>query len=386
MIAGRAAALGRLLLARGDAGAAAGLLVRSLELRASDAVAVDLGRAHLDVGEFAAAAAAFAAASGPRARLGSIDVQLRIEPGTDVAAVAAVVAELRVELEQNADQVGLTEALLTTAYLDVARGDAASLTRNLDEALRFARRAGQSRAEGWILFLLCGACWYGPLPVAEGIARCERIRDEASGRPTVEASALQSLGVLKAMNGQFDEARDLVAASRAIRRDIGQLVGAAASAIDEGIVELFAGDREAAVLTLCEGTAELERLGEKGYYSTAAALLAEALQALGEKDEARRLVRAVEQAAAPDDVVSQVGRRAVEARLLAATDVATATALARETTILAGETDFPLLRAQAWAALADVLGDETVRQTARLQLEPKGCAREAIENWTSRRL
>ena len=97
-------------------------------------------------------------------------------------------------------------------------------------------------------------------------------------------------------------------------------------------------------------------------------------------------MRAVEQAAAPDDVVSQVGWRAVEARLLAATDPATATALAREATILAGETDFPLLRAQAWAALADVLGDETVRQTARLQLEPKGCAREAIENWTSRRL
>ena len=63
-------------------------------------------------------------------------------------------------------------------------------------ARRFARRSGQSRAEGWILFLLCGACWYGPLTVADGIARCERIRDEASGRPTVEASALQSLGVL----------------------------------------------------------------------------------------------------------------------------------------------------------------------------------------------
>ncbi|HTR34214.1 MAG TPA: BTAD domain-containing putative transcriptional regulator, partial [Gaiellaceae bacterium] len=381
-VATRAGALGRELLARGDAAAAASLLDRARALApADDTLAVDLGRAQLDVGDFAAARTAFASASGPRARLGLLDVRLRTDPATDLAQAAAEIAAARSELEQSGDDVGVTEALLATAYLDVVRGDAAALTANLDAALASARRAGQTRAEGWILFLLCGACWYGPLPVAEGIARCEQILVEQADRPALEASALQSLAVLHAMNGSFEQARRLVAASRAIRRDVGQLVGAAASAIDEGIVELLAGDLPAAARTLGDGAEELERLGEKAYYSTAAALLAQTLAALGERDEALGFARAAAAAAAPDDVATQVGWRAAEARLVGSDD---GERLAREAITVAEGTDFLLLRAEAWAALADALGDEDARATARAQLERKGCAPTAVANWTAR--
>jgi hypothetical protein len=366
-----------MLLGRGDAAAAAALLARAHELAGDDAVAADLGRAQLDVGDFAAAERAFAAGAGARARLGLVDVRLRVEPSPDVAAAATEIAEARTELEQAEDEVGVTEALLATAYLAVVRGDAAALGSALEEALALARRAGRSRAETWILFLLCGACWYGPLPVPDGLERCERILAEGDGRPGVEAAALQSLAVLHALDGAFAKARRRVAESRTLRRELGQVVGAAASAIDEGIVELLAGDAAAAARTLREGTAELERLGEQGYFSTAAALLGEALVSLGELDEAQHVARSAAEAAAADDVVSQVGWRAVLARA----GGADAELLAREAVALADATDFLLLRAEAWAALADATGDASARERARAVLEGKRCAPAAIANW-----
>ncbi|HEX3807861.1 MAG TPA: hypothetical protein VHV52_13885, partial [Gaiellaceae bacterium] len=377
-IAARGTALGRMLLARGDAADAAALLARAHELTGDDATAVDLGRAQLDVGDFAAAERAFAAAEGPRARLGLVDVRFRVEPSADLAAAAAEIAAVRTELERAHDDTGLTEALLAAAYLAVVRGDAAALAAALEEALAVARRAGRSRAETWILFLLCSACWYGPLPVPDGLERCELILAEGAGRPGVEAAALQSLAVLHALDGAFGKARRRVAESRGLRRELGQRIGAAASAIDDGIVELLAGDPAAAARTLREGTAELERLGEQAYFSTAATLLGEALVSLGELDEAQRVAHAAADAAADDDVASQVGWRAVLARC----GGADAEPLAREAVARADATDFLLLRAEAWAALADATGDERARERAHSALAEKRCAPAAIAHWT----
>jgi DNA-binding SARP family transcriptional activator len=380
----RTAALGRLLLARGDAAAATSLLERARTLATDDgSIAIDLGRAQLDVGDFAAAERSFACVDHPRARLGLIDVRLRVEPGANLAAAAAEIAAARAQLEPG-DDVGLTEALLAEAYLDVARGHATPLAEHLDAALEVARRTGRTRAESEILFLLCGAAWYGPLPIDEAVARCERVLADAVGRPTVAAAALQSLGVLAAMAGSSDAARRLVGESRAIRRDVGQLVGAAASAIDEGMVELLAGDPAAAVRTLQDGGTVLEELGEKGYYSTVAAYQAQALISLGEFDEAHRLALVTAGVAAPDDIVSQVVWRGVVARLLTRSDRVAAEALARQALALAEGTDFVLVRADALAMVADVIGDESHRQAARQVLERKGCAPAAIEAWTAR--
>lgn len=382
----RTTALGRLLLARGDAGAATSLLERARTIAPEDAsIAIDLGRAHLDVGDFAAAERAFTDVDNPRARLGLVDVRLRVETGANLAAAAVEIAAARAQLDPN-DDVGLTEALLAEAYLDVARGHATPLAEHLDAALEVTRRTGQTRAESWILFLLCGAAWYGPLPIEEAVGRCERVLADAVGRPTVEAAALQSLGVLAAMAGSFTQARRLVGESRSIRRDVGQLVGAAASAIDEGTIELLAGDPRAAVRTLRDGATALEELGEKGYYSTVAAYQAQALLSLGEFDEAHRLALVTAGVAAPDDIVSQVVWRGVVARLLTRSDMVAAEALARQALALAEGTDFALIRADAWAMVADVTSDEAHRATARDILAQKGCAPAAIDAWTARKI
>jgi len=394
-LAARSASLGRALLERGDAGTAAVLLARARDLNAGDPrIAVDLGRAHFDIGDFAAAEQAFAAATdGPanhRARLGLLEVTMRTDPDFDLDAARAEIDDARTALEREGDADGIAEAWLAGAYLALVRGSAAELAEMLEPALAHARRSGHSRAETWILFLVCAVCWYGPLRVADGIHRCEQVLADARGRPNVEAAALQALAVLRAMSGELEEARRLVASSRAIRRDLGQLIGAAASAIDEGIVELLAGNDAAAELALREGYEELEQLGEKGYFSTLATLLAEAVAGQGRIDEAREIAGAAADASSTDDVVSQVGWRTTEARgLAAAGEHDDAEQVAREAAALADATDFLLLRAQAWTAVADVCGTrgesasaDTARATAVSLLERKGCASRAVAAWT----
>ena len=389
-LAARAAALGRVLLGRGDAAAAVALLARAWELDPRDPdVSVELGRAQLDVGDFAAAEAAFVAAEGSatahRAQLGRLEVSLRVDPTSDLEAAQRTIDALYESFERDGDSAGRAEALAARAYVQLARGRAGELDETLGAALRHARASGDHQAETSLLFLYCSVCWYGPLPIEQGIARCEGVLADAKQRPNVEAAALQALAVLHALSGEFDVARELVGSSRAIRRDVGQLVGVAASAIDEGIVELLAGDFAAAERVLHEGYAALELLGEKGYFSTLATLMAESVAAQGRIGEARELARAAASAASADDIASQVGWRATEARALAA-EGATAEAerVAREATALAETTDFFLLRAEAWTALADVLGERgaEARRTAAGVLEAKGCAPAVIAVWT----
>ena len=371
-LADRAGTLAHTLLAQGDAYAARSLLERVLELDPDRALArIELGRARYDAGDLAAADGAWSLAGDERARVGRIEVRLHTDPECDLEAAGAEIDELIVALRKRGDDDGTVEALLARAYVSLTRGRIAELDATLDDALALAKN--RSRAEAEMLFLVCGASWYGPLPVSEGIRRCEMVLAGARERPIVEAAALQALGVLRAMAGEADLARETVAASRQIRRDIGQDLGAAASAIDAGLVELLAGEYAAAEAVLRAGYEELERLGEKGYFSTLAALLAEAVEAQGRADAARTLARASAAAAAPDDVASHVSWRVAEARALARLGQS-GEALAREAVEIAERTDFTLLRADAWAALGEI-------ETAAEILALKGLSKPAIDAW-----
>ncbi len=393
-LAVRTAALGRVFLEEGDAAAAARLLARALELGHDDPrILVELGRAHFDAGEFAAADAAFAAAeggpAGERAAIGRIEVHLHTDPAADLEVAAAQIDEARAALEERGDDDGLAEAWFASAYVSLVRARAAELAAVLERAVEHVRRTGRRRAEMWLLLLLCATTWYGPMPLPDAVDRCEELLAEADGRPALEAAALQSLGVLHAMGGDAPRARELVERSRAIRRELGQLVGAAGSAIDAGIVELLAGDFVGAERVLREGYDELERLGEVGHFSTVAGFLAEAVAGQGRFEEARALAASAAEAAADADVASQIGWRSTEARVLAAEgNHAEAERVALEATRYAELTDFAVTSAQAWAALADVRlaagdgpGATAARAKAAALLEEKGCAPSAVRAW-----
>jgi ATP/maltotriose-dependent transcriptional regulator MalT len=85
----------------------------------------------------------------------------------------------------------------------------------------------------------------------------------------------------------------------------------------EAVVELEAGDAAAAETIAREGYEGLEQLGERGFRSTVACFLAEALYAQGRLDEAEQFAVEAGELATADDFVSQNRSRAVQAKVLA---------------------------------------------------------------------
>jgi ATP/maltotriose-dependent transcriptional regulator MalT len=101
---------------------------------------------------------------------------------------------------------------------------------------------------------------------------------------------------------------------------------------------------------------ELEEMGERGVSSTAAALLAHALCARGEYEQAASALDMSEQLTHPDDRLNRVLIPSGRARLLAARgDIEGALALTREALAVAAELDVPETHAEALIALAEVL-------------------------------
>jgi ATP/maltotriose-dependent transcriptional regulator MalT len=108
--------------------------------------------------------------------------------------------------------------------------------------------------------------------------------------------------------------------------------------------------------TLREGYEILTEVGEFGYRAPVASNLAAVLARQGHVDEAERLVADVVETSTSDDLDPQVRWRAVQGLVLAARgEHAEAERLAREAVELAERTDYLLLRAEAFSALADVL-------------------------------
>jgi tetratricopeptide (TPR) repeat protein len=190
----------------------------------------------------------------------------------------------------------------------------------------------------------------------EGRRQCEQILAESRGRLLVEAAGRAGIALADAAQGRFEDARGQIAASRSIYKDLGQRPDYGGTSHLEGEIELLAGDAEAAERVLREGFELLESIGVTGYLSTVAACLAEAIYRQKRYEEAERFSEVSEQAAAPGDLVSQVGWRSTRASVLAQRGEAEkAEDLAREAVDIARRTDHLNLHASALLALADVL-------------------------------
>src|SRR5207237_10185510 len=123
-----------------------------------------------------------------------------------------------------------------------------------------------------------------------------------------------------------------------------------------GMVELLAGDLEAAERIFRSGYETLVSLGEKLNLSSIAVSLAETLYLQGRVEEAEALTVVSEEATSPEDVWAQVAWRSARAKILARRgDIDGAERLAREAVELIAETDGLSLRADALISLAQVL-------------------------------
>src|SRR5262249_8902042 len=129
-------------------------------------------------------------------------------------------------------------------------------------------------------------------------------------------------------------------------------------------IAMLAGDPAAAETHLRLQYESLDRMGEKGYLATTAALLAKAIMAQGQNryDEAARLITISQQASAGEDLSAQIIGQGLSARIHAhrghhaqAVELATpAVALAAQTDLLSQHADTLLDLAHVHAAAGHV--------------------------------
>jgi tetratricopeptide (TPR) repeat protein len=234
----------------------------------------------------------------------------------------------------------------------------AARSESLERAIVDARQLQNEGQLRVLEALYAQALYYGPTPVPDAVRKCIELLAEAPGAPTFEAGIGTTLAGLRAMEGRFEEARELYADSVAVYEDFGLRFRRAARAILGAQIETFAGDLPAAEQELRTGYSMLEEMGETGVRSTLASLLADVLALQGNDVEAQRFVEITRATAADSDVMPQVlWRRALARTTMRRADTIEAERLAREAVALADATDSLDLRAGTLVALGEVLAE-----------------------------
>jgi DNA-binding SARP family transcriptional activator/tetratricopeptide (TPR) repeat protein len=191
------------------------------------------------------------------------------------------------------------EALAYAEMLRFQALDRAGFTR--DEAERFslalehARRANARHLEDWVLSWICITLHRGTVPVDEAIARATEISD-ASTSTYVRTSAVGAIGLLRAMKGEFDEARACVEEVRRVLDELGLRQASAAHSIAIAEVEALAGDDAAAERILRAGFSAVTAVGDEHSTKNVAWRLGLALARQGQYDGAEPFVRIAERA------------------------------------------------------------------------------------------
>ncbi len=272
--------------------------------------------------------------------------------------------------EELGDDAGLARAWRRVAYAHQMRSRFGPAEQAGERALVHARRAGDRHEEARIVDSVCTSLLFGPAPAPEAIERCAQMYEWAGGSRVMEANIGISLAGLKAMRGEFDEARALAGAARKTYDELGLRLAVAGLTQVSGPLEALAGDLDAAERELRQGMEILKTVGSTAYQ---AALLAEVLYQRDCHEEADALVAITEAEAAADNIAAQVTWRGVRAKLSRVAE------LAREGVAIADRTDDLNLRAAALANLAEVLrltdapddGAEALRRAVELY-EQKG--------------
>jgi tetratricopeptide (TPR) repeat protein len=258
------------------------------------------------------------------------------------------------ELERHGDDLGRCRAWRLVAWIEWTESRAGAADDAWRRAAAHARGAGDERELFDILGWRASAAAFGPTPVPEAIRRCERIREQGRSSPVAVAVTLHPLGLLHAMTGDFELARRLVRDANEILDELGRMDEAVSH--HEAFVELLAGRPAEAEARLRPGYERLERMGERPWLATTAAMLARAVYAQHRHAEAVELCRASELIAAREDVATQALWRGVRAKVSAHEGaMEEAEALAREAVRLVEPTDLLSVRGDALLDLADVL-------------------------------
>jgi predicted ATPase/DNA-binding SARP family transcriptional activator len=276
----------------------------------------DMQRAQATLAEALRAAAA-AGALSMQARIRVLLAEIQVVEDARYAEALEECEAAAALLDSDNDLEGMAEVWLTAGKARFVAGDSLGAEEALERAGAYARQSGNHRAElesrGWLVATFLEL----PIPADVAISRAEQLLEAAAGDPWGEAAILRELSLLYGYAGRFDDARAAYTRSRSIFTRAGAKLDWAMSALPAGETELIAGDFGAAEQILRQGVETLHAMGERGYRSTAVAILAEALYAQGRFSEAQRLTKDAEALAGVGDVISQTKWRATRAKLLA---------------------------------------------------------------------
>jgi class 3 adenylate cyclase/predicted ATPase len=371
----RLASAGRRAVRRADLPAAVSLLTRAVTLlpdghSARHELLPVLATALMRTGDFSRAESVLdeALASAKAADDQRLELRTLIEreffreftsPGESLEEIVHVADTTIPLLERLGDELGLAKAwwLRSEVHVNACRWGARA--NDLERALEHARRAGDANEQATLAFFLAQAVYYGPFPVDQAVRRCEELLATRPDDRLMQASIKGFIAGLRAMQGNFDEARELQANARALYEELGQRFRIALRSLVAAEIETLAGNGAEAAAILRWAYDELQEMGITSVGSTMAAFLADALADQGSPQEALEFAARSEETATPVDVVTQVMWRIAKAK--ASGDAR----LTREAVELASATDYPDLKARAFLAAGD-------RHKAIVEYEAKG--------------
>ena len=369
----RLTAAARRAFARGDMHAAANLYRRAVALLPGTdanrlALLPELGETLMELGDFddartvldeAAATAEQAGNQRIRASARIVRMLVRLysaEPGDWSTAALQVAEESIPLLEREGAHDELANAWRLSGQVHGIAARYLQIVSAIEKSIAHARLAGDARMVARAGLALSTTALYGPTPVPQAIEQCERIIADGLTNRQVEAIVMCTLAHLRAMNAEFETARDLYRRGRALLRDLGWGVNAASTGVDVGRVEWLAGDLVTAERELRGDLDFLAKCGETFFLSTMAAQLSSIVRELGDADDALSLSKTAQAAAAEDDTVSQILWRLARTALLArAGELTEAETLARQAVELSRSTETPIFQADSLIELASVL-------------------------------
>jgi len=359
--------------ARGDMHAAASLYRRAATVLAEndpDRVALlpALGETLMELGDFVQARGVLEEAVSAAERNGDqclkasarlVGMLIRMysaEPG-DWSGEALRAAQAAIPLfEQEGAHDRLANAWRVSGLVHALAGQYGQIAAAIEKSIAHARLAGDERMIARSGLVLSTTAVFGPTPVPKAIEQCQQLIANGMSNRQVEGSIMCTLAQLRAMNGEFDAARELYRRGRALLRDLGQGVNAASTGLDVARVELLARDLASAEREVRADFEFLRAHGETYFLSTMASLLARIVRDQDRDSEATALSKIAEDAASADDVESQILWRTVRAPILARHGrFDEAEALAHAALAMARTTEALLFKAEACYELASVM-------------------------------
>lgn len=307
-------------------------------------------------------------------------VRVRFATGPDpmtLEEIADLAYSALTDYEATGDEAGMAQALFMLGEIARRRGRIAEMEEVVRRGMEHADRSESGREQLGARRMLATALEVGPKPVSDCIEECEEL---VLWRGKNNAAVLPILAHLHAMNGDFDQAREMVARAEVLfreraraRRPLTLLHKRRAE------VERLAGYFDSAEAELRKALRLDLDMAIREEASEAAALLARILFEKGNFDEAVQMADLSRDKAPSQSVTPQALSRSTRALSLAARGH-------REDAVRVAETALELVPAPMLNLRSDILVDlaETLR-TVGHKGEAQGALKKAIDLYDHKR-